>query len=179
MKPAFIPQQERFSVQTGAVFVEFLFVLILLLLPMIYLTIEASRAISEYKALVNQVRAAARYLSTMNAGEGHLRAACFLKTGVISCSSSTPMIMQGYTNLNIKITDSKLQTLNGANTNINPAGTHRFQQTSTSTDPFGSVVNLVTVEAAGYQYIPITSFLQGFTLINFGPISATMRQVSG
>ena len=179
MKLTFIKQQKKFSFQTGAVFVEFLFVLILLLLPMIYLTIEASRAISEYKALVNQVRAAARYLSTMNAGEGHLRAACFLKTGVISCSSGTPLIMPGYANLNIKITDSRLQTLNGANTNINPTDTHRFQQTSTSTDPFGSVVNLVTVEVTGYEYTLITSFLENFSSISFGPISATMRQVSG
>ena len=165
--------------ETGAVFVEFLFILLLLLLPMIYLTVEASRAISEYKALVNQVRASVRYLSTKNASEGHIQAACFLKTGVFDCSTVTPLILPGYANLSIQITDSRLQTLNGVNTGIVPGGTHRFQQTSTPTDPFGSVVNLVTVQASGYQYTVITGPFQRFTTINFGPISATMRQVSG
>jgi len=166
--------------QTGAVFVEFLLVLLLVLLPMIYLTVEVSRAISQYKGLVNQVRASARYLSTKNSGQGHEAAICFLKTGAISCNVNTPLILPGYANLNVEITDSRLQSLNGVPvTGADPASTHRLQQTSTPTDQFGGAVNLVTVRISGYQYTVISGTLSGLTTINFGSISVTMRQVSG
>jgi Flp pilus assembly protein TadG len=53
----------KHSKQTGAVFIELAIVLPLLIFLMLA-AIDFSRAISEYKTIVNQAKSAARYLTT-------------------------------------------------------------------------------------------------------------------
>ena len=64
----------------GAVLVE-LALLLPILLFLTLASVEFSQAIAAYKVVVNQVRSAARHLSTKAAGTGHIEAECLVTNG--------------------------------------------------------------------------------------------------
>ena len=155
----------------GTVFIELAIILPLLILLSL-IVIETSKAISEYKIIVTQVRNAARYLTTKAPGTNRLEAACMVKTGLpISPCFDSPLLT-GLDNSSVTITVYDA---------INYPATHRSQKINTSQNTI--TVNLVTVEVRGYQYqLRFGAFSNEIfsyaDILEFAPISATMRQVN-
>lgn len=156
--------------QRGAVLIE-----LTLILPVLILlglgVVEATLAISEYKAVVRQVRAAARHLTSQTPGSGREQAVCIVRTGdaLPTASCNRTIILRGFNDPSVKI--EILDSLSKPTT-----------QKSQNTTAYGSAVsiNLVTVSVSGYPYTPITgNFLKPIfgTVIRFGDISVTMRQI--
>lgn len=162
-----------------------------IVMVLIFATLEISKAVSEYKVITNQVRAAARFLMTRTPATGVEQAKCIVRYGspdvvvsnqgvVLSCGAAAslapvlPGLSESAISTQVVIIDSR----------TNPA-TH-LSQTAT----YGGVsttLNLVTVEVRGYQYQLFTGVnigdyfpaLKGVTAIGFDPIKTTVRQVSG
>lgn len=158
----------------GAVLVE-----LALLLPLLVLltlaTVEFAQAIAAYKVVVHQVRSAARYLSTQAPGTGHVQAECLLTHGSISSAKpcSGAVLLSGFaaSGFGVSISDA-----------LNAPATHRSQRSSTdATVTTATTLNLVSVTASGYQHrlhfaVFLSGMVGGLTVINFEPISMTMRQ---
>ena len=156
--------------QRGAVLIE-----LTLILPILILlglgVVEATLAISEYKAVVRQVRAAARYLTSQTPGSGREQAVCIVKTGdaVPTASCNGTKILRGFNDPMVTIA-------------IRDRVSNPTTQKAQNTSAYGSAVsiNLVTVRVSSYPYTPITgNFLKPIfgTEIRFGEISVTMRQI--
>ncbi len=164
------------STNGGAVLVE-LALLLPILLFLTLASVEFSQAIAAYKVIVNQVRNAARYLSTEAPGTGYTAAGCLLTNG--NPSSAKPcagsVLLPGFSasSFSVGIADA-----------VNTPTTHRSQRTSADlTVTSATTINLVTVTASGYQHpLYFASFLSGVvgdtTSLTFGPISMTMRQIN-
>ncbi len=160
----------------GAVLVE-LALLLPILLFLTLASVEFSQAIAAYKVIVNQVRSAARYLSTEAPGTGYTQAACLLTNGNPSsakpCSGS--LLLPGFSAGSFSVTVADA---------VNAAATHSAQRTSADlTVTSATTINLVTVTASGYQHpLYFAGFLSGVvgnaTALTFGPISMTMRQIN-
>jgi Flp pilus assembly protein TadG len=160
----------------GAVLVE-LALLLPLLLFLTLASVEFSQAIAAYKVIVNQVRSAARHLSTKAPGTGHTEAECLLTHG--NPSSAKPCIgsvlLPGFSVSGFSVTVSDA---------VNAPTTHRSQRTTADlTVTNASTLNLVTVTASGYQHpLYFAGFLSGVvgnaSSLTFGPISMTMRQIN-
>ncbi len=160
----------------GAVLVELALLLPLLLL-LTLAAVEFSQAIAAYKVVVNQVRSAARHLSTKAPGTGYIEAECLLTHGSPSsakpCSGS--VLLPGFlaSGFSVTVTDA-----------INMPSTHRSQRTTADlTVTSATTINLVSVTASGYQHqLHFAGFLSGVvgeaTSLTFGPISMTMRQIN-
>lgn len=154
--------------QSGSVLVELAAVLPILIALSLG-TLEFASALSEYRAIVNQSRIAARYLSAKAPGQDHEKATCLVKYGAESafpCSGKP--ILPGLALATVTIEDAS-----------NAPATHRAQPVSATSG--GVVVNLVTVRISGYSHPLITGAIIGGmvndqTSITFAPISATMRQ---
>lgn len=150
---------------SGAVFVEFV-ITMLFLIPLVFATIKFSHAISEYKLIVNQTRAAARYLVTQAPGDKLQRtyAVCLLKTSTLDCSNA--FLLAGFkdSNVAISIADSSDDaTLKGVSTSTNNA----------------TLINLLKVQVTGYQYsLNLIFGPKSWGTITFPPISIVMRQIS-
>ncbi len=161
---------------SGAVLVE----LALLLPILVFLTlasVEFSQAIAAYKVIINQVRNAARYLSTEAPGTGYTEATCLLTNGNPSsakpCSGSLLLAGFSASSFNVTVADA-----------VNAPSTHSAQRTTADlTVTSATTINLVTVTASGYQHpLYFAGFLSGVvgnaTSLTFGPISMTMRQIN-
>ena len=160
----------------GSVLVE-LALLLPILLFLTLASVEFSQAIAAYKVIVNQVRSAARYLSTEAPGTGHTEATCLLTNG--NPSSAKPctgsVLLPGFSapDFNVTVADA-----------LNAPATHSAQRTSADlTVTSATTINLVTVTASGYQHpLYFAGFLSGVvgnaTALTFGPISMTMRQIN-
>lgn len=162
--------------QSGAVLIELVFTLPVLIL-LIMGTLEFSKAISEYKVIVNQVRNAARYLSTKlptaptDSYSGIEQAKCIVKTGVPTSLCGSAYVLPGLATVQIDV----------ENAATHPA-THKAQST-TAAGLNGPAINLVTVTVSNYVYQlsfgqAILGGIQIGPQINFGPISTTMRQTN-
>lgn len=157
----------KHSKQTGAVFIELAIVLPLLIFLMLA-AIDFSRAISEYKTIVNQAKSAARYLTTRAPGSATAQGICIVKTSTSDCSNDNILA-----NL-----DSATITIQDASSSSSHAG-----QLTSQTSPSAVSINLITVTITNYEY---NSIINGFNLgvfsipasITFNPISVTMRQVN-
>lgn len=145
----------------GSVFLEFALTLVVLV-PTILATIEISHAISQYKIIVTQTRAAARYLMTQPPGDLTQRnyAKCLLITATLDCSGKD--LLPGLDSSNVSILDS---TDSGA-TNL------RAIRTSNSSADKASIINLIEVKVTGYRH----NLGLGWTNITFSPISIVVRQ---
>jgi Flp pilus assembly protein TadG len=160
----------------GAVLVELALLLPLLLL-LTLAAVEFSQAIAAYKVVVNQVRSAARHLSTKAPGTGYTEAECLLTHGSLSsakpCSGSA--LLPGFLASGFSVTVSDA---------VNAPTTHRSQRTTADlTVTSATTINLVTVTASVYQHqLHFAGFLSGVvgdaTSLTFGPISMTMRQIN-
>jgi Flp pilus assembly protein TadG len=160
------------SYQEGAVFIELALILPLLILLSL-IVVEASKAISEYKIIVTQVRNAARYLTTKSPGTNYAEATCMVKTGIPAYPCNTQTLISGLNNPSVTITIYDAS---------NFPTTHRSQKT-TGISTNSVTINLVTVEVRGYQYqLGIGDFGYGIfsyaDTLQFSPISATMRQIN-
>lgn len=152
-----------------------------LLLPLLLLltlaAVEFSQAIAAYKVVVNQVRSAARHLSTKAPGTGHVEAECLLTHGSPSsakpCAGST--LLPGFSASSFSVTVADA---------VNAAASHRSQRTTADlTVTSATTINLVTVTASAYQHqLHFAGFLSGVvgeaTSLTFGPVSMTMRQIN-
>ena len=158
----------------GVIFIELAIILPLLILLSL-IVVEVSKAISEYKTLVTQVRNAARYLTTKSPGTNYLEATCMVKTGSPIYPCNTPALISGLDNSSVTIS-----IYDASNYPIS----HRSQSTSNLISTSNSItINLVTVEVRGYQYqLSIGDFGYGIfsyaDTLQFSPISATMRQIN-
>lgn len=158
----------------GVVFIELAIILPLLILLSL-IVVEASKAISEYKTIVTQVRNAARYLTTKSPGSNYLEASCMVKTGqpIYPCVDAPLLLGLNNTSVTISVYDAS-----------NYPTTHRSQKVVNNISSNNTVtINLVTVEVRGYQYqLSIGAFGDGIfsnaDTLEFSPISATMRQVN-
>lgn len=148
-----------------------------LLVVLTFAVLEFSLVLAQYKTVVNQVRAGARYLTTKPPGSGREEAVCLVRFGDPSrsgtaCVSTTP-ITAGFASSVTTVT--VLDALNGSST-------HRAQPTAPG-DANSVVINLVTITVSNYPYTLIFGqILPGIfgnvTTITFDPISTTMRQVN-
>jgi len=160
----------------GAVLVELALLLPLLLL-LTLAAVEFSQAIAAYKVVVNQVRSAARHLSTKAPGTGYIEAECLLTHGSPSsakpCSSSA--LLPGFLASGFSVTVADA---------VSAPTTHRSQRTTADLSvTSATTINLVSVTASGYQHeLHFAGFLSGVvgdaTNLTFGPISMTMRQIN-
>ena len=153
----------------GVVQIELAFVLPILLL-LGFATIELALALSSYKAVVGQVRSAARYLSTQAPGSGHPEAICLVRTGILQPSCAGGFLAPGFASAVVQIKDS--------------GNTSDHQAVPTTTGAPAVIVNLVTVTVSGFEHRFIAGSLIAVVVgnaqsITFSPISLTMRQVSG
>ena len=161
---------------SGAVLVE-LALLLPILLFLTLASVEFSQAIATYKVIVNQVRNAARHLSTRAPGTGYIEAECLLTHGNPSspkpCAGS--VLLPGFSAGSFRVTVADA---------INAPTTHRSQRTTADlTATSATTLNLVTVTATGYQHpLYFAGLLSGVvgnaTTLTFGPISMTMRQIN-
>lgn len=146
--------------QRGVAAVEFGFLIIPLTLMLFGLT-EYGRAIYQYNTLVKATRDAARYLSTVDKGQGWTQARCLAMRGDLTCNA--PLLAPGLTAEMVDICDASNCT------------DHALVSTGSG------AVNLVTVTISGYQFQSLINFpLAGLNVgtpdISFGDISNTMRQ---
>lgn len=152
-----------------------------LILPVLvvltFAVLEFSLVLSQYKTVVNQVRAGARYLTTKPPGSGREEAICLVRHGDPSRSGTacvtTSSIAPGFANAATTVTVQDA---------LNAATTHRSQATAPG-DANSVVVNLVTVTVSNYPYtLLFGQILPGIfgnvTTLTFDPISTTMRQVN-
>jgi Flp pilus assembly protein TadG len=148
----------RSLAQRGAAAVE----LGLLTLPLAMLTFgttDFGRAMHQYDTVVKNVRDAARYQSTVVAGNT-LGGRCLALTGTITnngtACSGTPLL-DGLTLAQVTVCDR-----------LSCPGTHNLQPTTRG------AVNLVTVTITGFQFTSMVPF--AVPNITFGAIRATMAQ---
>lgn len=157
----------------GVATVEFSILIVPLLLLLFGVT-EYGRAIYQYNTLTKSVRNAARYLSTVQAGNGYAAARCLAVYGTTNCSGAP--LAPGLTTGMVTICDASIPSCQA---------THLSQQTGQGT------VNLVTVTINDPSLPDNQKFhfdsVFNFTLygLNFGapnityhPIRNTMRQAS-
>jgi Flp pilus assembly protein TadG len=144
--------------QRGAAAIE----LALLALPLAALTFgttEFGRALHQYNTVAKNVRDAARYQTTVAAGNT-LGGRCLALSGApandgSSCTGAP--LLPGLTLAQITVCDR-----------LSCPATHNLQSTTRG------VVNLVTVTVTGYPFTSMVPF--AMPSIAFGPISATMVQ---
>lgn len=160
----------------GAVLVELALLLPLLLL-LTLAAVEFSQAIAAYKVVVNQVRSAARHLSTKAPGTGHTEAECLLTHGSLSSAKPCPgsALLPGFSASSFSVTVADA---------VSAPTSHRSQRTSADlTVSSATTINLVTVTATGYQHpLYFAGFLSAVvgdaTSLTFGEISMTTRQTN-
>lgn len=151
----------------GAVFLEFV-ITMMALIPITFATIEVSHAISQYKIIANQTRAAARYLMTQAPGDAQQRtyAKCLVMTSTLDCTGS--YLLAGLKDpAMISIYDS---------TDADPNSTLLLKgvRTSTNANDQASMINLIEVKVQGYKH----NLGLGWTNITFSPIRTVMRQIT-
>ena len=154
--------------QSGAIFIELAISLPLLLFLMLA-ALDFSRAISEYKTLVNQAKSAARYLTSRAPGSATNEGICIVKTSTSYCSGT--ILLKNLDTASINIQDA-----------VSAPSSHSAQLTS-GTSTYAVSINLISVTISNYRY---DSIIGGFSLgtysipasINFNPIRVTMRQVN-
>lgn len=141
----------------------------LVLLPLVAGVTEVSRALLDYRMIVQQVQLTARYLSTQEPGSGHAQARCLFLTGYPASDCRQAPLREGFgtAGFELLIQDATNSPL------------HRAQRAGTAA-PAGGLVNLVTVTARGYRhrlvFIPEGAVAQAAAL-GFAPIAATYRQM--
>lgn len=170
------PGTVRTSRMRGVALIELAFI-VPLMVVLTFAVLEFSLVLAQYKTVVNQVRAAARYLTTKPPGSGLTEAICLVKYGDptvsgTACVSTTP-IAPGFGSAATTVTVQDA---------VNATSTHRSQPTAPG-DANSVVVNLVTVKVSGYPYTlsfghMLPRLFGGVTTITFEPISTTMRQVN-
>lgn len=147
--------------QTGVAAIEFA----LLLIPMVMMAFgitELGRALYQYNTVAKATRDATRYLSTQAPGDAAAwtKATCLAVYGNFDCSGTA--LAPGLTTAMVSICDAS-----------NCASTHQSQATGSGT------INLVTATIGGnqnpYSFVSLVPFV--VPNINFGPISATARQI--
>ncbi|MFL6660933.1 MAG: TadE/TadG family type IV pilus assembly protein [Rhizobacter sp.] len=148
--------------ERGVIAVEFAIVATLLT-TIVFGATELGRAMVQYDALVKSARSAARYLAQFNSGDAtaQTQARCLAVYGTTTCGN-TPLVA-GLTTSLVSIKDA-----------ASDPSTHAMQRTLPA--PNGSLVNLVTVTIAGFQFQSLASaVVPSFTM---DTISATMPQVN-
>lgn len=141
-----------------------------LMLVVLFATIELGRALTQFKQIVAQANAAARYLSTRPVGAGTAEATCLVRFGVIAATCSGAPLVPGL--------ETAAVTVAGAGTT--PA-TQRRQRTTIPNDTTGGRINLVTVTVSGFRYRLVAAGILNpvfgnVTSIPFPDIAATHRQ---
>ncbi|NCU95929.1 MAG: pilus assembly protein [Betaproteobacteria bacterium] len=164
--------------QVGSVLVE-LALISSLMLGLLFALIELGRVLTEFKVLVGQAEAAARYLMVRPPGSGRTEASCLARYGVISnaanCGGGAPVLL-GLASAAITVEDA-----------VNTPGTRLLQRTVTTTtnEVLGVTVNLVQVKITGYTHTltgPLglmNVFGNGTASITLPTISSTQRQFAG
>ena len=178
-----LPRTRR-RTQTGVAIIELTMVATLLLVLLLGV-IEIGRGLNEYKILVNQVDAAARYLASRPPGAGYAEAECLLRYSVTTCNGNNrpPEVLPGLgveqsTKVDIfdssdKKNDDLLRARTGADT----------------TDTVGVRVNLVRVTVSRYKFRILSGNTgdalfdakggNGNLTIDFPDISSVQRQFAG
>lgn len=143
--------------QTGTAIVEFALILPLLLI-LVFITTEFSRALYQYNTLAKSVRDAARYLSNQSPGTKIAESKNLVVYGSLA-NTSSPLAF----GLSLDQIKDPVWQLNGAN----------------------PVINTVTVKIAGcatsappcYKFVPLMNSAFGLTFgtVNYADITATMR----
>lgn len=144
--------------QRGAAAIE-LAVLALPLAGLTFGTSEFGRALHQYNSLAKTVRDAARYQTTVAAGNT-LAGRCLALSGTTANNGTTcsgTALLPGLTLAQISVCDR-----------ISCPGTHNLRPTGRG------VVNLVTVTITGHPFTSMVPF--AMPSITYGPISATMVQ---
>jgi Flp pilus assembly protein TadG len=142
--------------QRGVAAVELGIVIIPLVLCAFGIT-ELGRAVYQYNTLAKATRDAARFLSTQGAGDANdfTIARCLAVHGNRTCTGAP--LVPGLTTGMVNVLDSS------------NSASHAGQATGSG------VVNLVTVQVAGYSFTSLMTFV--VPSMTFGPIGTTMRQV--
>lgn len=151
--------------QRGAAAIEFG----LLMLPLATLTLgitEFGRAFHQFNTVAKNVRDAARYQSTVAAGDT-LGGRCLALTGFAAnsnnaCTVTTPLL-PGLTLAQVSVCDR-----------LSCPSTNSLQPFPAVAGGGGGTLNLVTVTITGYQFTSMASF--AVPTITFGAIQATMVQ---
>jgi hypothetical protein len=135
--------------QSGTAIVEFALILPLLLL-LIFVVVEAGRAMYEYGVITKSVRDAARYMSLQTEGE--------------KLNEGRNLVVFGNT------AGSGAPVLPG----LNLAMVAAPSWSTAGSDP---VITVVSIEVSGYTFTPMMESFFGLSLgpIPFSDISATMR----
>lgn len=155
--------------QSGVALVESMLWISLVLMPLLLLMSETSRALADYRLIVQQVQTAARFLSTQEPGQGHAQARCLFLTGYPSVDCREPLLRSGFADVgfSLRIADASNQD------------DHRAQQAGIEAG--GTVlVNLVSVTASGYRHQPLSAIsasVSQLAVLGFAPIAATYRQM--
>jgi hypothetical protein len=149
--------------QQGVAAVEFGILIIPLTLMLFGLT-EYGRAIYQYNTLVKATRDAARYLSTVEKGNGWTEARCLARYGNTACTG--PLLAPDLADDKVFICDASIDAC---------AATHASVSTGSG------AVNLVTVTISGFEFhslinFPVGGLSIGAPNITFSDISNTMRQ---
>ena len=144
-----------------------------LMLVLLFSCIELGRALTQFKQLVAQVDAAARYLKVRPPGSAGSNAAatCLVRYGVLAATCSGTPLLPGLETATVTIMDAT----------TTPASHRRQRTTSTGSDTTGLRVNLVTVSLSGFRYRLVAAGILkpvfGDTAsIPFPTLSATHRQ---
>jgi len=141
----------RNSSERGVAAVEFALILPFLLI-LTFTTTEFGRALYEYQSVAKSVRAAARYLSTQNAGTHQAEAANLILYGYTQPPNGSPPLARGLTAANVM---------------------------APTWDQHGTapLIKTVTVGVTGYQFRSLftTAFGLPFGTFSFSDITATMR----
>jgi Flp pilus assembly protein TadG len=148
--------------QRGVALVEFAITVIPLLITVFGIT-EFGRAIYQYDTLAKAARDAARYLSTQAPGDANAiaRAQCRAVYGNVNCTGQA--LAPGLTLAMVNVCDA-----------VSCPGSHQSQGAT-------PVINMVTVTIGGanqpYTFTLVAPYVLDVASFDFGPISATMRQV--
>lgn len=147
--------------QKGIAAIEFAILVPVMLLIVFGIT-EFGRAFYQYNTLAKSARDGVRYLSMRAPGGGHDIATCLAVYGNQTCTGQE--LVPGLSTSMVSICDA-----------LSCPGTHSAVSTGSG------VVNLVTLNITGFQFVSVANFQIGSLTIGagdmtFGPISATMRQ---
>ena len=160
----------RSATQRGVALLE-LALVATLMITVLFATIEFGRALVQYKTLVTQVQAAARYLATRPVGAGAAEAACLVRYGVIATTCSGTPVVPGLDTAVVTITDA----------GTTPATLRRQRTTATLNDVVGVRINLATVTITGFNYRLVAAGILNpvfgnVAAIPFPAIAATQRK---
>jgi Flp pilus assembly protein TadG len=155
--------QLRRNTQRGIAALEFAFMAMFVMIPLVLGIWQLGKAISEYDTLVKAVRDGARYLTLYQPGTHAAAARCIVTHGNVDVTTGScvgNLLLPNLATATITICDAV--ACPGTHANVDISGIGR--------------VNLATVTISNFRYLSwVPSFLADIT---FSPISNTMRAPS-